>query len=433
MRTLYCLCFLLLVTLAPRIVVAQGEAAEDGSAIRADSLFSQWRGVSTPGCAAGVTRRDTVLFRQAYGMANLETGTANTPQTVFLAASLAKQFTAMAIMLLVHDRRLSLDEDVHRFIPELPDYGHPITIRQLLTHTSGLRDFFEMLILARGRFEEDRITQADAMDMILRQRALNFTPGTEYLYSNTGYLLLALIVERVTGRSLADFTAAEIFTPLGMSHTSFRDDYATWIPRRATGYARRGEGWRLSFANYDIVGPTNLYTTIDDLMIWSGNFAHPMIGDSSTTRQMMTKAVLTNGDSVDYGFGLGLWTDHGSPVAEHEGSDPGFRAFLGRYPAQDLAVAILCNTRSADAVSLGHSLTSLYLGWQSGEQHPYPPLASGMVDSGAVASRAGVYFQPIEREIIELAWRGDHCTHRPSEGGASFRSAATAFSLKDFP
>jgi CubicO group peptidase (beta-lactamase class C family) len=190
----------------PLIATAQSPRT-DAAASRIDSLFAGWITPQTPGCAVGASRNHQTVFQNAYGLANLETGTPNTPATIFEAASIAKQVTAMSVLLLARDGKLSLDDDVRKYIPELPDYGSRITIRNLLTHTSGLRDFFEMLILARGRFEENRITEADMLDIVTRQKELNFRPGDEFLYSNTGYALLEVIVKRVAGKSLRDFAA----------------------------------------------------------------------------------------------------------------------------------------------------------------------------------------------------------------------------------
>ncbi|MBC7788357.1 MAG: beta-lactamase family protein, partial [Anaerolineae bacterium] len=325
------------------------ELSVSDSALRArvDSLFEPWRGTDRPGCAVGVSHRGRVVLERAYGMADLESGTPMTPATVVHAASLAKSVTALAVLLLVRDGKLALDDDVRRYLPELPDYrtryGAPVTVRQMLNHTSGLRDFFELLILARGRFEEDRITVADATAVVGQQPALNFAPGTQYGYSNTGYLLAALLVEHVSGQSFSAFAAQRIFAPLGMDHTRFRDDVAALVPRRAVGYARRGAGWRTSVPNFDVVGSTNLLTTVGDLLRWAGNLAQPVVGDSTLVQQMLTPSVLAGGDTTTYGLGLSLVSDRGLRVAEHEGRDPGFRAYLGWYLEPGLAVALLCN------------------------------------------------------------------------------------------
>jgi CubicO group peptidase (beta-lactamase class C family) len=382
-----------------------------------DRLFEGWRDTTGPGCAVGVSRDGRRVLERAYGMANIETGTPNRTATIFHGASLAKQVTALAVMLLVRDGKLSLDDDVRRFVPELPDYGTRITVRHLLTHTSGLRDFFELLILARGRFEEDRITEADALDMITRQKALNFTPGTEYLYSNTGYVLAALIVKRASGQSLRDFAAQRIFAPLGMSATRFQDDFTMLVPGRAAGYARRGTGWRSSMPNFDVVGSTNLLSTVDDLLRWAANLDDPRVGDAELVRAMSTRGVLTNGDSTDYGLGLSIATDRGARVIEHEGSDPGFRSYLGRYVDHRLAVVVLCNSRSPNSVALGHQVAAVYLDTLLKRPPDPAPLPVAAVPISVVQRRAGVYFIPQTLEVVELTMK-DSTLYTARQNGA---------------
>ena len=247
-------------------------------AARIDSVLAPWAGTDRPGCAVGVSHRGRTVLERAYGMADLASGAPMTPATVVHSASLAKQVTALAVMLLVRDGKLSLDDDVRRWLPKLPRYETPITLGHLLSHTSGLRDFFELLIIARGRFEEERITDADAMDVVRRQRGLNFTPGTEYGYSNTNYLLASKIVERASGERFATFVRSRILAPLGMTHTSPRDDVTLVVPGRALGYTRDGAGWRTSVPNFDVLGATNLETTVGDLLRLSQNLDHPVVG-----------------------------------------------------------------------------------------------------------------------------------------------------------
>jgi len=310
-------------------------AEADSFAVRVDSLLAPWRGPDRPGCVVGVSRRGRVLLERGYGMADIASGTPMTPATVVHGASLAKSVTAMAVLLLVREGRLTLDDDVRRWLPELPDYAArysaPLTVRHLLTHTSGLRDVFELEILARGRFEGERITASRAMGTIGRQRVLNFAPGAEYGYSNTGYVLAAHIVSRVSGKPFAAFAAERIFGPLGMTHTRIRDDFAELPPGSARGYAREGAGWRVAVPDYDIVGSTNLQTTVGDQLRWADNLERPIVGDSALVRQMRSPGLLANGDTTRYGLGLSLVRDRGERVVEHEGRDPGYRAYLGRY------------------------------------------------------------------------------------------------------
>jgi CubicO group peptidase (beta-lactamase class C family) len=282
-------------------------------------------------------------------MANLEHDIPITPASIFHVASVSKQFTAASIMLLAADGKLSLDDDIRKHLPEIPDYGHPITIRHLLTHTSGLRDQWDLLIMARGgRFEENRITESDVLEIVVRQKGLNFTPGTEYLYSNTGYTLAGTIVRRVSGKSLRTFADERIFRPLGMTSTHFHDDYTMIVPGRAAGYGRTGTGWRVSLPNYDTYGATSLFTTVGDLLKWEANHARPVVGSDAMLRAMATSATLANGDTTTYGLGLATSLFRGVRLVGHGGADAGYRTWSGRVPEHGLALVVLCNASSAN-------------------------------------------------------------------------------------
>jgi succinate dehydrogenase cytochrome b556 subunit len=278
--------WLLVLIVALSIVssVAHGQTATRQDTIaRVDSLFSRFTR-TTPGCAVGVSRHGRTVLAKAYGMANLEYDVPLTTESIIEAGSVAKQFTAAAVMLLVREGKHSLDDDVRTYLPELHDYGHTITLRHLLTHTSGLRDQWDLLHMARGRFEENRITEADVLEIVTRQKALNFVPGTEYLYSNTGYTLAGTIVRRVSGTSLREFAHERIFEPLGMTDTHFHDDYTVVVKGRAAGYRRGSEGaWHVSLPNYDTYGATSLFTTVGDLLKWDANFEEHRVGDQQGT------------------------------------------------------------------------------------------------------------------------------------------------------
>jgi CubicO group peptidase (beta-lactamase class C family) len=410
---------------APRSVHAQSALPADvpAFAARVDSIFAPWTGSDRPGCAVGVSQRGRVVIARAYGMADLASGAPMTTATVVHAASLAKQVTALSVLLLAREGKLSLDDDVRRWLPDLPDYraqyGAPITVRQLLTHTSGLRDFFEALIVARGRFEEVRITDADAIGVATRQRRLNFAPGTEYGYSNTNYLLAAHVVERVSGQRFADFVASRVFTPLGMTRSRLRDDVTTLIPNSAVGYMRRGTGWQISAPNYDVVGPTNLETTVGDLLRLSDNLDRPIVGDSALVRQMLTAGVLANGDTTTYGLGLSLQRDRGLRVAEHEGRDPGFRAYLGRWLDSGVSVALLCNSTALNPVGLGRDVAGFALGLprQGSMSAPAQQPAAPPSDPRGALAWAGVYLEPVTRQVAELTVR-DGVLYTDRTGGA---------------
>ena len=381
----------------------QGAGAADVTA-RVDRVFEAWRDTKGPGCAVGVSRNGAVVYEHGYGMANLETGTPIRPSSIFHVASVAKQFTAMAVMLLARDGKLSLDDDIRKYITEIPDYGTPITIRHLLTHTSGLRDQWELIGLSRGRFEENRITEADVMDIVARQKALNFTPGAEHVYSNTGFTLLAVIVKRVAGKSLRDFADENVFKPLAMANTHFHDDYTMLVPGRTSAYARRAGGWHVSIPNFDVYGATNLFTTVGDLLKWEANFDHPIIGDRTLFDQMETPARLTNGETTRYGFGVGVSRYRGARVVEHDGADAGYRSYVGRFPEQGLAIAVLCNAATANPTLLARGVTDAYLGSALApvEKEVAPkggPLFDGTLSrratagsSSALAAYAGEYY-----------------------------------------
>jgi CubicO group peptidase (beta-lactamase class C family) len=387
-----------------------------GFVARIDSVFAPWTGTDRPGCAVGVSHRGRTVLERAYGMADLASGAPMTPNTVVHSASLAKQVTALAALLLVRDGKLSLDDDVRRWLPEIPRYDKPITLRHLLGHTSGLRDFLELMIIARGRFEEERITDADAMGAVRRQRSLNFAPGTEHGYSNTNYLLAAKVVERASGERFPAFVRSRILAPLGMTHTSLRDDVTLVVPGRAAGYTRDGAGWRTSVPNFDVLGSTNLETTVGDLLRLAENLDHPVVGDSSIVRRMFTAGLLANGDTTSYGLGLALVRDRGQRLAEHEGRDPGFRAYLGRWLAPGVSVALLCNTTAINPVGIGRDIGGFANGLPRQAPPPLPPQTTPG-DPNAALAWAGVYLEPTTRQVAELTVR-DGVLYTDRTGGA---------------
>lgn len=262
-------------------------------------------------------------------------------------------------MLLVKEGKRFLDADVHAYLPELPNYGQRITLRHLLNHTSGIRDQWDLLALARGRFEENRITGADALDIVSRQKTLNFVPGTEYLYSNSGYTLAAIVVGRAAGKSLRQFADERIFQPLGMTRTHFHDDYTMIVKGRTSAYVRRRRPMARRLPNFDTHGATSLFTTVGDLLEWQENFVHPVVGDDALLRAMQTSAVLTNGDTTGYGFGIQTHGDRGAVLVGHSGADAGDRAYTGRYPEHHLPVAALCNASTSDPQDLAMRMAEI--------------------------------------------------------------------------
>ena len=261
-----------------------------------------------------------IIYKHGYGMADLDHNVTITPSTVFHVASMSKQFTAASIVLLAQEGKLSLDDDVRKYIPELPDFGSLITIGNLIHHTSGLRDQWDLLELAGWRYSLDLITDEDVMSVVARQKELNFKPGEKYVYCNTGYTLLATIVKRVSGMSFREFTTQNIFEPLGMMNTHFRDDHAEIVKNNAYGYEPEKTGtFRLSNTNFDTVGATSLHTTVEDLALWDENFYHPRVGGASFLEQMLQRGKLNNGENQDYAFGLVVGKYKGLATVDHAG------------------------------------------------------------------------------------------------------------------
>ncbi len=310
-----------------------------------DKIFAKWDSTASPGCALSVIGDGQIIYKRGYGMANLDHDVPITAETAFHVASVSKQFTAAAILLLAQDGKLSLDDDVRKFITELPDFGVRISIKHLIYHTSGLRDQWNLLGLAGWRYSLDLITDDDVLELISHQKDLNFKPGEKHVYCNTGYTLLAQIVKRVSGQSFREFTTNRIFKPLDMRSTHFRDDHAEIVKHVAYGYVEgeSGNGYRLSVTNFDTVGATSLLTTVEDLAHWDENFYNPRVGGPVFLAQQLQRGKLNNGKELDYAAGLEHGKYRGLRTIDHGGGDAGYRADLLRFPDQHFSVACLCN------------------------------------------------------------------------------------------
>ena len=329
---------------------------------RIDRIFAPWAAPDAPGCAVSAMQGGDILLAKGYGAANLEYGVPITPASVFHVASVSKQFTALAVALLADEGRVSWDDDIRRYVPELPDYGAPITLRHLAQHTSGIRDQWSLLQMAGWRWGGDVVTQDDALDLLTRQTALHFRPGTEHLYSNSGYTLLAVVVERVSGQSLRAFTDARVFAPLGMTRTTFRDQHTLLVRDRAYAYEADGAGgYRLSIPDFAIAGATSLFTTVEDLARWNRNFRTAEVGGRRVVQQLQEMTTLAGGARVSYAFGLVHGTHRGRRTVGHGGTDAGYRSEFLRFPVEDLAVAVLCNTRATDPARLARAVADAVL------------------------------------------------------------------------
>lgn len=331
-----------------------------------DQLFQPWANATTPGCALGLIDQGELVYTCGYGMANMELGVPITPDSVFYLASVSKQFTCTAILLLAEAGKLALTDNVRAHVPEVPDYGVTITIEQLMRHTSGLRDYLALGLLAGKRFA-DVWSETDFLQRVSRQRALNFAPGTQYLYSNTGYVLLALIVKRVSGQSLGAFAQEQIFQPLGMTHTVFKEDYQQLIPNRVNGYSLADDGTlRNEYHNLQVAGDGGLYSSVVDLARWDANFYANRLGKGSPDliKQLYSTAPLVDGTSQTYALGLGHDTYRGLPIIKHGGGLNGARTQLIRFPHQRCTIICLANLTSFDPEAMIRRVADLYLAKQ---------------------------------------------------------------------
>ena len=348
-------------TIAVLITGAGRLPGQSSSDPRIDSIFAAFDKRDSPGCAVAVVDGGRTVLAKGYGMASLEHDLPITPTSAFYSASVAKQFTAFAIAMLVEQGKLSLDDDIRKWFPEVPDFGKSITVRNLIHHTSGLRDYFGLLGMT-GWPSDGPVTEARFLDLVSRQRALNFDPGTRFLYSNTGYVLLSILVKRASGKSLREFTDSAMFAPLGMTNTHFRDDHTTLVKNRAFAYSPRAGGWQMSVPAFDVVGDGGLFITVEDLAKWARNFDDHTAGGDAVATRVLTRGRLVSGDSIPYAFGLVHNVYRGQATIEHSGAYGGYRTNLLRFPAQHFAVAMLCNASTANPVLLSQNVAAVYLG-----------------------------------------------------------------------
>jgi CubicO group peptidase (beta-lactamase class C family) len=320
----------------------------------ADRVFSQWNRES-PGCAVGVAHNGRTLLTRGYGMANLETGTPITGETILESGSVAKQFTATATLLLMRDGKLRLDDRVQKYLPELPEYGRPLTIRHLLSHTSGLREWSNLMAVD-GWSRGNRVhTQEELLDAVFSQKELNYPVGDHYSYTNSGYGLLVTIIERVSGMPFTTFTTERIFKPLGMSNTSWRDDFERIVPGRAQAYSRRGIVWGLEMPFEQVVGPGGMLTTVGDWLKWNEALDQKTLG-GWLVDSLESRATLTSGRKITYAMGVIVSDWRGHREVAHSGSTGGYSTYLMRLPDRRVSVAVMCNGAGANATSFARQM-----------------------------------------------------------------------------
>jgi CubicO group peptidase (beta-lactamase class C family) len=372
-------------------------AAPDSLLHRVDELFAPWTHVDTPGCAVAVNRDGKTIYEHGYGMADIEHGVPISSGTVFDVGSVSKQFTAFTIYLLAQEGRLSPDDDVRKYLPELNDFGKIITIQHLLHHTSGLRDHNGLLGLA-GRRSDDVLTEDDILNVVWRQKALNFIPGDEFLYSNTGYVLLGLIVQRVAGKSLARFAKERIFDPLGMRHTSVHENYGDLLQGRAYSYVKGvDDRYRYIALSASYGGAAGVFATVQDMMRWDRNLYDGHLGGMKIVEQMQVPALLNGDREISYASGFVVGRYRGLKTVEHDGANAGYRAELLRFPEQRLSVVLLCNADDVDPELQARKVADLFLGKvleprsQSQDEKP----AAIKIDPRTLDALTGEYEHPL--------------------------------------
>jgi CubicO group peptidase (beta-lactamase class C family) len=390
------------------------QAVSDTPAVplaKVDAVFSHWNS-QTPGCAVGVSQGGKPVLAKSYGMADLEHDVPNTPETIFEAGSVSKQFTAAAVLLLAQEGKLSLDDPARKYIPELPDYGAPLTIRHMLHHTSGLRDWGAVAGIAGWPRTSRTYTHAHVLDIVSRQRSLNFPSGTQWSYSNTGYNLAAVIVSRVSGKPFAEFSQERIFAPLGMTRTSWRDDFTRIVKGRAIAYSQDGATYKTNMPFENVHGNGGLLTTVGDLLKWNENFVAPKVGDAAFLKIEQEPGKLNDGKAHEYALGLTVGTYKGVPEVSHSGSTAGYRAHLTRYPRQHLSVAVLCNVSSGQATQAALTVADMYLGSAIKSAAPAAPrprdeTPSFTPDAKDIAVYIGRYFSDEAEVTYEIAKNGE--------------------------
>ncbi len=357
------------------VFVSYSQIPEKGNVVagaeRAFEKASKAIAMPAPGCAAGVSLNGESVFEKAFGLAEMEHNVLNTAQTIFESGSVAKQFTASALVLLQQDGKLNIDDPVRMYLPELPDYGTPLTIRHMLNHTSGLRDWFAVRALSGEGAGEHIVTQQMIFDTVVRQKGLDFKPGAEYSYSNSGYQLAAMIVERVSKQKFADFVAERILKPVGMKNTGYRDDFQRITAGRAQAYSKNGDGpWRLNMPMMNAHGGGGMLTTVSDWLKWNA-MLDARTWNAQLVDALETQGVLNNGQKISYALGLSVGSYKGSKQIAHSGATAGYRTFLARFPDKKLSIAVLCNGTAPDSTALVNSIADEILG-----PFPAPPTAA---------------------------------------------------------
>ena len=383
--------------LAQAIVCSAPVIAQYEHAAAIDRIFANWDSDNAPGCALGIIQNGKLVYSRGYGMANLEYGIPNSRESVFRIGSTSKQFTAACIVLLSQEGKLNLDDPLSKFFPDFPSYADNITVLHLLNHTSGIRDYLQLAHL-KGLSENDWYSDEDVMKWLINQTDLNFKPGAEFIYSNSGYWLLGQIVEAASGMNMADYAKEKIFKPLGMNHTHFHNDHTTIVKNRASGYAPNGSGgYQISMTTLDMIGDGGIFTSIEDILIWDKAFYSSETLNENFWDTMTDQGVLNNGDAINYAAGLFVSDYKGLRTISHGGAFVGFRAELLRFPTERTSIAIFANRADANPQSMAKQVANIVLADKLVESTDAPGRNKKPMDQRAKRK------QPIEISAAELA------------------------------
>ena len=394
---------------------------------KVDAVFAEYDKTNSPGCALAILKDGKIIYERGYGMSNMEYNIAINPSSIFHIASISKQFTAAAIIKLSLEGKLSLNDDIRKYIPEVPAFGQPITFNHLVHHTSGIRDQWDLQGLAGWR-DDDLISEKDILDMLARQKSLNFLPGEEYVYCNTGFTLAGIAVKKITGVSLREYADSVFFKPLGMTSTHFHSDHAEITPNRTSAYFKDEKGkWKISIPVFDNYGATSLFTTVEDLAKWDENFYTKKIGGAAFIKSMLATGELNDKTPQNYAAGLVIGTYNGYKTEGHGGADAGYRSNLLRFPDEHFSVIVFANLANINTSSLSYKVADLFLKDKS-NQNPVI-----QIDPKLLTGWAGDYFDMHTQSIMRLYVRNEKLNAGPTElvptSNSTFKNRSTTYTF----
>ncbi len=390
------------------VVLLGSPLAADEKTDQVDKLFAPWDTTTTPGAALAVIQDGRIVYERGYGMARIEDNIVMTPRKIFDIGSVSKQFTAACLAILIRQGKVGMEDDIRKYLPEMPRYGQPLRVRHLVYHSSGIRDYNGLLTLAGFRAESDCPTVEESLEVICRQKALNYPAGEEFSYTNSGYFLIGQIVERVSGKSLNAFAQENIFQPLGMTRTLYQEDHTRIVPDRASGYDAAEKGYKLDMSNWDETGDGNVYTSVEDLYLWDQAFYNNKLG-KELMDLLHTRGTLNDGKTLDYAFGLFIGEYKGLKTVSHGGAWAGFRAGFVRFPEQKFSVICLANLSSQDPDSLCYKVADIYLAGllkeaAKAEEKKAEPI---VLSQQELAAKAGNYFDAKYHAWASVALKQD--------------------------